>query len=473
MLFNSFQFLIFFPCVVAIFFLLPQRFRWLHLLVSSCVFYCAFIPVYLLVLFFTIIIDYTAGICIETSSGRKRKLFLILSLVANLGVLVIFKYYNFFTENIDHLLAAIYITVHPLPYLHLILPIGLSFHTFQAMSYTIEVYRGRQKAERHFGMYSLYVMFFPQLVAGPIERPNQLIHQFYEEKKFEFPRVVSGLEQMAWGLFKKVVVADQIAVYVNSVYDHWEFHHGLLLLLSTWAFAFQIYCDFSGYSDIAQGAARVMGFRLMDNFSLPYFAKTITEFWRRWHISLSTWLRDYLYIPLGGNRLGKFATFRNLMITMLLGGLWHGASWNFIIWGGLHGLYLSIERIFGITIQAVSGFVRVVRWFITFNLVCFAWIFFRAQTLEQAMGIIKKIVSIFLFRNSVIPDTGIAASIFLSLSLMLIFEWGFLRKHSFGEWAPSAHWSTWLKPLAFVISIILFIIVFGVSEGSQFIYFQF
>lgn len=310
MLFNSFQFLIFFPVVTLIYYLLPHRFRWLHLLISSCVFYMAFIPVYIFILFFTIIVDYIAGIMIEKESGRRRRLFLIISILVNVGFLAIFKYYNFFTENVNELLRLLHIAYHPIPLLNIILPVGLSFHTFQAMSYTIEVYRGNQKAERHFGIYALYVMFYPQLVAGPIERPQNLLHQFKEEHKFSSQNLMDGLRLMLWGFFKKLVIADRLAQYVTIVYSFPAEFHYMNLIIATLFFTIQIYCDFSGYSDIAIGAARCMGFNLMTNFNRPYFSTNIQEFWKRWHISLSTWFRDYLYISLGKPGLATQGLFQ-------------------------------------------------------------------------------------------------------------------------------------------------------------------
>lgn len=469
MLFNSIQFLVFFLLVAVIYFLLPHRFRWIHLLGASCIFYCAFIPVYILVLFFLILIDYFAGLFIEQAMGRRRKLFLLVSLVANLSVLAVFKYADFFIDNINALLTFLNLTSHPVRYIGLILPIGLSFHTFQAMSYTIEVYRGHRKAERHLGIYSLYVMFFPQLVAGPIERPGNLLHQFYEEKKFEVDRVIVGAQQMLWGLFKKVVVADQLSIYVDSIYDHWEINKGLTVVVATWAFAFQIYCDFSGYSDIAQGAARVLGFKLMDNFSFPYYSKSITEFWRRWHISLSTWLRDYLYIPLGGNRGGNALTYRNLMITMLLGGFWHGASWNFVIWGFLHGIFLCGERLFPPAGSAGQNpVIHGLRILITFNLVCIAWVFFRSSTVAQSLGMLSSVLDFHGFLNFRFQDVGV--SLGLALALFLILESAMIRGHDFGEFSPSRGW---LKPMSFMLGMTFLIVLFGVADGDQFIYFQF
>jgi alginate O-acetyltransferase complex protein AlgI len=469
MLFNSLQFLFFFPLVTLIFFLLPHRFRWVHLLISSCLFYCAFIPAYILILFLTIGVDYFAGIIIEGARGQQRKFYLIISVVTNLGVLAFFKYYNFFLENINMLFSTLHIQVSPIPLLNIILPIGLSFHTFQAMSYTIEVYRGKQKAERHLGIYSLYVMFYPQLVAGPIERPQHMLHQFREKKYFNSQESIAGIQQMVFGLFKKVVVADQLALYVDSIYNNWEVNTGFTLLFATYAFAFQIYCDFSGYSDIAQGAARVMGFRLMDNFNLPYFSKSISEFWRRWHISLSTWLKDYLYISLGGNRHGRWKTYRNLLITMVLGGLWHGASWNFVIWGFLNGSYLCIEKFFGRMTQAHTWTQKLLSIFITFNLISLTWIFFRSRTTEQAFGILRNLIELKGFWNLRIQDTGIFAGMMIGLLILIALECKVLRKQS-----PVNMFSkSWGQAAAWVISFILLIILFGVSSGDQFIYFQF
>jgi alginate O-acetyltransferase complex protein AlgI len=387
MLFNSIEFVIFFPIVTLVYFLLQHKHRWWWLLASSCVFYMAFRPEYLFILGFTIVVDYYAGILIEKSEGKYRKWYLIMSLVANIGVLAFFKYTNFAIFALAQADIAHY------KLLDFVLPIGLSFHTFQAMSYTIEVYRGKQKAERHFGLYALYVMFYPQLVAGPIERPQNVLPQFYEVKVFDYQRVVSGLQLIAWGLFKKVVIADRLAIFVNQVYDSPTQHEGLPIIVATIFFSFQIYCDFSGYSDIALGTAEVMGFKLMKNFDRPYFSKNISEFWRRWHISLSTWFRDYLYIPLGGNRVNVYRRYFNLFFVFAMSGLWHGANWNFIIWGALHGIYLIgailtqkprdyINKVTGIT--KIPFLFKTIQASITFALVSFAWIFFRGNYLEMS-----------------------------------------------------------------------------------------
>jgi len=295
MLFNSIHFLFFFVEVTSLYYLLPHRARWFLLLAASCYFYMAFVPVYILILGGTIIVDYFAGIWLENTKGKRRKWLLVMSLIANIGVLAVFKYYNFLNENLSAVLNS-FGYENSIPDLSILLPIGLSFHTFQAMSYTIEVYRGNQKAERHFGIYALYVMFYPQLVAGPIERPQNLLHQFYEKHYFKIGQIIEGLKLMAWGFFMKLVVADRLAIYVDAVYDNPDKHSGSTLALATVFFAFQIYCDFAGYSNIAIGAARVMGFKLMTNFNRPYFSASISEFWKKWHISLSTWFKDYLYI---------------------------------------------------------------------------------------------------------------------------------------------------------------------------------
>ncbi|MBC7422991.1 MAG: MBOAT family protein, partial [Ferruginibacter sp.] len=339
MLFNSFHFLFFFIIVTIIYFLLPQNKKWIWLLISSCYFYMAFVPIYIIILGFTIIVDYFAGICIEGAKDKRRKLFLIVSLIANIGTLCVFKYFNFLNENFSFLLHGFGLK-NPIPYLSILLPIGLSFHTFQAMSYTIEVYRGNQKAERHFGIYALYVMFYPQLVAGPIERPQNLLHQFREKHHFNSDRVFDGLKIIIWGLFKKLVVADRLAIFVNGAFNYYDKQSSFSLVLAIIFFSFQIYCDFSGYSDIAIGTAKVMGFDLMPNFKRPIFARSTGEFWKRWHISLSTWFKDYLYFPLGGNKVPVARRNFNLMLVFLISGLWHGANWTFVIWGGINGFYL-------------------------------------------------------------------------------------------------------------------------------------
>jgi alginate O-acetyltransferase complex protein AlgI len=484
MLFNSLQFLFFFICVTSLFFVLPQRGRWAWLLAASCYFYMAFVPIYIFILGFTICVDFVAGILIEKSIGSTRRKFLICSLLANIGVLSIFKYYNFLNNVFAHLLTGLGLA-DPLPYLSVLLPIGLSFHTFQAMSYTLEVYRGKQKAERHFGIFALYVMFYPQLVAGPIERPQNLLPQFREHLVFDYDRVVDGLKLMAWGLFKKVVIADRLAGVVDHVYDNPELGNGPSFMIATLFFGFQIFCDFSGYSDMAIGAARVMGFRLMRNFDRPYQACSISEFWHRWHISLSTWFRDYLYIPLGGNRVSIPRWYLNLFIVFLLSGLWHGANWTFVVWGALHGFYF----IFGaITRQARQrlrarlglGELSRVRTLITFALVSVAWVFFRAANLHTALYILRRMVAdlpLFLQwaarPQSISLDLGIrngGLSLCVAVILLLELVHALQNRVNLSAWVRQRpilqRWAVYYTGLAAII-------ILGVFEHRQFIYFQF
>ncbi len=436
----------------------------------------AFVPIYILILGFTIVIDYFAGILIENAAGKKRKIYLLLSLVANIGVLAVFKYWNFIAENFSYLFKGFGLD-SPLPYLSILLPIGLSFHTFQAMSYTIEVYRGHQKAERHFGIYSLYVMFYPQLVAGPIERPQNLLHQFREEHHFEYERVVEGLKEMLWGFVKKLVIADRLSLYVNSVYNNADHHSGLSLIVATIFFAFQIYCDFSGYSNIAIGAAKVMGFKLMTNFNRPYFSRSIAEFWKRWHISLSTWFRDYLYITLGGNKVSIPRWYFNLFFVFLISGLWHGANWTFIIWGALNGFYLVFALITQGArdkINDITGLTRLPllhRWIqiiITFLLTCFAWVFFRANNLDHAILIIKKMAT---FKGPIWFENGsMLMYSFGAIFLLLAVE---AKQEYFKSSFSLMNNKNWLVRNAVYALLIILIFLIGVFDGGQFIYFQF
>jgi alginate O-acetyltransferase complex protein AlgI len=469
MLFNSLQFLLFFIIVTLTYFVLPHRYRWIFLLVASCFFYMSFIPVYILILGFTILIDYFAGIMIEKSVGHKRKLFLIASLVANIGVLAVFKYYNFLLDNVSTIIGNFHLS-NPLPALKIILPIGLSFHTFQAMSYTIEVYRGKQVAERKFGIFALYVMFYPQLVAGPIERPQNLLHQFKEFHQFDFERFKNGFTLIAFGLFKKVVIADRLSLAVDYSYSNINTQSGLSLMAATFFYAFQIYCDFSGYSDIAIGSAQIMGFKLMDNFQTPYFSKSITEFWHRWHISLSTWFRDYLYIPLGGSRVKISRLFFNLFIVFFISGLWHGANWTFLIWGSVHGLLMILTIIknkalvkFNITLPTNVLF-KIFNITVTFSLVCLAWVFFRSPNVNDAFHILQKIsqttlhdkVSLFYYRYELI------------FCLILIFSLCIKEKYWF-KINVKDNWKFYLINIAILFGCYFF----GVFNLKQFIYFQF
>jgi alginate O-acetyltransferase complex protein AlgI len=473
MLFNSFEFLFFFPVVTALFFLFSPKFRWGLLLAASCFFYMFFKPEYILILIFTIIIDYYAGIFIQQANHlSKKRQFLIASLIANIGVLAIFKYYNFINGNITSLGNMLGFT-NKIPALGMILPIGLSFHTFQAMSYTIEVYRGHQKAEKHIGIYALYVMFYPQLVAGPIERPQNMLPQFHSRQSFNYENLAQGLNLIAYGFFKKLVVADRLSVFVNQVYSNIDDASSSSMLITVCFFSIQIYCDFSGYSDIARGTAKCMGFDLMINFSRPYLSQSVSEFWRRWHISLSTWFKDYLYIPLGGSREGKSKGHRNLLIVFLVSGLWHGANWTFVVWGALHGFYVvagslssrlrsRLNSLFYLNKSVVIH--KFVNRCIVFALVTFAWIFFRAHTIKEASKVIRKIFSFDFSLNltQLSAEKG-PLNLFLSMVVIVILGLSYYLPSSFK-----------LKNSTFFLIVTTFIIIIaGKNVGSEFIYFQF
>lgn len=484
MLFNSIHFFLFFLVVTTLYFALPHSKRWILLLISSCYFYMSFVPIYILILGFTIVIDYFAAIYIDKAKGKLRKTLLIVSLFANIGVLVFFKYFNFLNDNLTAILNTF--TIHnPIPALKILLPIGLSFHTFQAMSYTIEVYRGHQKAERHFGIYSLYVMFYPQLVAGPIERPQNLLHQFRDKFDFDYDRVTSGLRLMAWGLFKKIVIADRLAAVVDYAYADPTTQSSLALVIATFFFAFQILCDFSGYSDMAIGAARVMGFKLMKNFDAPYRSKSVAEFWKRWHISLSTWFKDYLYITLGGNRVSIPRWYLNLIIVFLISGLWHGANWTFIVWGAIHGFYMvcgaaSADWRKKISLKYRLNQFPILSIFGTFILINFAWIFFRADTLAHALFVIRHlpggILQAFYYFNNqkILIDHPLFSPYNLVLCFSLIFFLilvQYLQKRFdlvklFLGQPVAVRW-------AIYAGLIFTYVFYGVFEDRQFIYFQF
>ncbi len=487
MLFNSFAFLVFFPTAIAGYFALPHRVRWLWLLIASCVFYMAFVPAYLLILALTIVVDYIAGIVIERSTGKKRLAWLVVSILSNVSILAVFKYARFAVENVNAVFSLVGAgTAFKLP--EFLLPIGLSFHTFQAMAYTIEVYRGKQQAERHFGIYALYVMYFPQLVAGPIERPQNILPQLKVERRFEYDNMVRGLLLMAWGMFMKVVIADRLARIVNPIFDNMHENHGLVLLIGAVAFTWQIYFDFAGYSTIARGAARVMGIELMVNFKSPYHGTSIRDFWTRWHISLSTWFRDYLYIPLGGNRVSRVRWYFNLWFVFLVSGFWHGASWNFIVWGALHGTYLVVALLVDPYMPAVlkdnsRPLVPAFNVFQVFLLPSVAFVFFRAATLGDAVYLLRHIPTglggdlgelakghvTSLFHDRGLPpvrDWAIAGLGLLVTQIVEIGQRDGSMRDRLGAWPA---WIRWPAYCALTYSIVCF----ASSEPAQFIYFQF
>jgi len=477
MLFNSFQFLIFLPVVISIYFALAAQWRRLFLLLASYFFYMCWRPEYVLLIIVSTVIDYYAGLEMgKQVSKQRRKKYLVLSLLSNLGILTAFKYYNLFSSSVNEI-PIFHNSGFALPVHHLLLPVGISFYTFQTLSYSIDVYRGKQKAERNFITFSLYVTFFPQLVAGPIERSTRLLPQFYRHHEFNPANFVTGLRLILWGFFKKVLIADRLAIYVDAVFNNQAHHGGQSLFLATVFFSIQIYCDFSGYSDIAIGSAKMMGYDLMENFRRPYFSRSIRDFWTRWHISLSSWFRDYLYISLGGNRVVKWRWYYNLFIVFLVSGLWHGANWTFLLWGAIHGTYLIVAIVAKKSMTRISDFLLPGKWsrirpvvqmFLTYALVCFAWIFFRANSVADAFEIVHKIA---LFEGPVYFGKiyYIAYALF-GIGLLFLVE---LKQESnrfgfeflFHPRRPVRYFS--------YASLIILILLIGVFDGGQFIYFQF
>ncbi|WP_299272276.1 MBOAT family O-acyltransferase [uncultured Psychroserpens sp.] len=489
MLFNSIDFAIFLPVVLTLYWVVSKNLvsRNVLILVSSYFFYGWWDWRFLILIAISSLVDYSVGLKMhKTDNSKTRKRLLFVSLFVNLGFLVYFKYTNFFIETFVDAFT-LFGREMEISTLNIILPVGISFYTFQTLSYTIDIYRKQLEPTKNALAFFAFVSFFPQLVAGPIERASHLLPQFFKIYKFNYERVKSGLLLIAFGLFKKMVIADRAAVVVNQVYNNPEAYQGIDVVLATVLFAFQIYCDFSGYSDIAIGTARTMGFDLMKNFDSPYFSKSITEFWRRWHISLSTWFRDYVYIPLGGSRKGKYKTYFNLFLVFLLSGLWHGAAINFVIWGAVHGLIIVLEKAtyknrkkvyakLGLDKKQFSNnlFFSIV----TFIIVCFAWIFFRADTFINAKLLIKNI-----FVNnyvSVVSDSiynlGLEKThmipLFVFIVLLLVFEIIHSRKNVSSFFNKQSIIFRWLFYIIIVFTIMLYG-VYGDDDTSQFIYFQF
>ncbi|GAB4508877.1 MAG: MBOAT family protein [Allomuricauda sp.] len=422
-------------------------------------------PMYAILIFISTITTYLCAYQLDKLPNKRqiRKIILTLSLVINFGILFLFKYYSFFTESIFDILLFSGLRVE-FPKFSLLLPVGISFYTFQAVGYSIDVYKKKIRHETHFGKYALFVSFFPQLVAGPIERATTLLPQFQKKNRFNYEKAIIGTKLIIWGYFMKVVVADRLAIYVDSVYNNVDEHSSSSLILASVFFAFQIYCDFGGYSNIAIGCAKIMGIDLMTNFRRPYFSKDCAEFWHRWHISLSTWFKDYVYIPLGGNRVNKLRKNLNLIITFLVSGLWHGANWTFVIWGGLNGLLQVMTGMF--KIKSNTKFLNFIKIIWTFILIDITWIFFRANSLSDAGIIIKKIFLSFDSNSIFLGDGGLLYSL---LGIIIL-----LSKDIYDEIYPNIPtienkfsqylWYTFLT---------LLIITIGVFDGSQFIYFQF
>ncbi|MEG0806727.1 MAG: MBOAT family O-acyltransferase [Alistipes sp.] len=442
----------------------------MFLLTASYYFYMNWEPVYAVLIFGSTAITYLCGRLVEKykDNHRRQKLFLVASLIVNFSILFIFKYYNFINETI--FTALDYAGLRwPIPNFDILLPVGISFYTFQAVGYSIDVYRGDIKVEKNFGIYALFVSFFPQLVAGPIERAKNLLAQFYVKHTFNYDAAVAGLRLMLWGYFMKLCIADRVAMYVDAVYNNAGQHNGTTLSLATLFFTFQIYCDFGGYSLIAIGTAKIMGFNLMVNFRRPYFARSISDFWKRWHISLSSWFKDYVYIPLGGNRVSFGRHLFNLFLTFLISGVWHGANWTFVAWGGVHGAFLVIgvlKNKYLPNIKVNSIFQNGINIIVTFCLVAFAWIFFRANNVGDAFEVIRKI---FTEHGGLFWDMPTFTLAFPALLLLLFkdFKDEFLLPVNF--LSSKYYLIRYLSAIALVTIIILF----GVLDGGQFIYFQF
>jgi alginate O-acetyltransferase complex protein AlgI len=484
MLFNSIEFLIFFPATVTVYFLLrKESHRNLFLLLASCWFYASFIPIYILVVAFTTVIVYFGSLLIAryAEDKRKKKLIFLAIIITNIITVLWFKYLGFFEDTINFFGLKLGLAPVVLP--EVMLPIGISFHTFQAMGYLIDVYTGKEEPEKNFITYAVFLMYFPQLVAGPIERAHNLISQFKYKHYITYENLSQGGRMMLWGMFKKVVVADNLSMFVDNVYGDVASKGPAALWVGIIFFAFQIYCDFSGYSDIAIGAAQVMGFKLMRNFDTPYYAASVTDFWRRWHISLSTWFRDYIYIPLGGNRVSKPRWCLNQLITMSISGIWHGANWTFVVWGLLNGVYLVIGKLtYGIRdkIKKITHYNKIpalpalIGGLFTFLIICLTWIFFRADSFGDAFYIIKQVTT-YIPDFSLVPGSfeSIAPARMIislgSIAILMIVEF-FCRgsdfRYSVGKLpAPARILSYGLLTAA--------IVLFGAYDNKSFIYFQF
>lgn len=473
MLFNSGHFLLFFPLVILFYFLFPFRFRWVFLLAASYYFYMCWRWEYTILIVASTITDYLVALKIErVQSEISKRRWLMISIFLNLSLLFVFKYANFALDTANELMQLANME-HSFNLLEIALPVGISFYTFQSLAYTVDVYRGQTKAERHFGIFALFVVFWPQLVAGPIERSHHLLPQFRQRFRFDEQRTIFAINKIAYGFFKKVVVADRLAIYVNEVYGNVEDYSAIPFIIASIFFAVQIYCDFSGYTDIAIGCASIMGFTLMDNFDRPYLASSITEFWRRWHISLSTWFKDYVYIPIGGNRVVKWRWYYNLFITFLLSGVWHGANWTFVIWGAWHGGLLVMERVLESPKRRLLSVAGIARWphlvkltgtSITFFLVVLGWVFFRAGNAGDAFLILEKIFTMQIDTNtSMLMAQNGPFNFLMSLFVIGLLGISYLLPKNL----KLRH------NLAFAVCVTIIILILGKGGNGEFIYFQF
>lgn len=490
MLFNSYAFLLFFPIVVCITFLVPKKVQYIWLLLASYYFYMNWDAKYALLLLLSTFVTYLSGLFIEYIRKKDKNLatqkwVVAISFSINLGILFFFKYFNFFSETLEYLFSQFHVELL-LPQVNVLLPVGISFYIFQALSYTVDIYRGDIEAEHNFLRYALFVSFFPQLVAGPIERSKNLLKQINETHSFQFENMRNGLLLMLWGYFLKIVIADRTAILVDTVYGDIQQYSGIYVMIATVLFAIQIYCDFAGYSTIAIGAAEIMGFHLMENFNCPYFATSIKDFWHRWHISLSTWFRDYLYIPLGGNKKGKKRKYINTLIVFSVSGLWHGAAMTYVIWGFLHGIYQVIGDIARPAFNRISSHLnkylaKTISIVVTFILVDFAWIFFRANNVEDAMHVIlsmRHFSNLNWMKDGTLFELGLnSANIKVLLVSIFILFIADIAKYNGIEVRKlitklilPARWICYLVA-------VFYILIFGIwgasYDASSFIYFQF
>lgn len=497
MLFNSTEFLVFFPIVVLLYFLVPNKLRKFYLLIVSYYFYMCWNAKYALLLLASTGITYAVGLLInliprEETDKQKillKKIFVAVGFCLNLVILFFFKYANFLLDSINVIFKNLGVAQVQIPF-DILLPVGISFYIFQALGYTMDVYRGDVKVEKNFIKYAVFVSFFPQLVAGPIERSSNLLAQFDEKHKFDFDRAKNGVLLMFWGYFQKVVIADRIASLVDTVFDYPQYYEGFEILIAVILFAFQVYCDFDGYTNIARGASQVLGFRLMKNFDSPYFARTVAEFWRRWHVSLTSWFRDYLYFPLGGSRCSKHKNYRNIMIVFLVSGLWHGAAWTYVIWGGLNGLYqvigkictplkLKLYKVFHVHESSFSH--KLLQVGITFCLVDFAWIFFRANSIGSAFLIIKRMLTSFnpwIFFDGTLTTLGLSGVELtlgiLAITILLVVDALHYKGVQLRESLSRQDiWFRWMMYIGAVFVLLIFGIYGPGFDASQFIYFQF
>lgn len=480
MLFNSISFAIFLPIVFALYWMFSKNMKLqnLLLLVASFYFYSCWDWRFAFLLSFSIFLDYYSGIKIEEAKQQSSKKFwLTLSIGINLGFLGFFKYYNFFAGSLTEFLNGFGLNVHPWT-LNIILPVGISFYTFHGLSYIIDIYKDRIKAERNLVDYSVFVSFFPLLVAGPIERATHLLPQIKKARLFNYPMAVDGMRQILWGLFKKMVIADNCAIYANEIFSNPEAHSGSNLVLGAIFFTFQIYGDFSGYSDIALGVAKLFGINLLKNFNYPYFSRDIAEFWRRWHISLSTWFRDYLYIPLGGSKGGNWMRIRNTFIIFIVSGFWHGANWTFIFWGFLNALFIMPSIVMKTNrnnLEIVAGnkmfpsISELFKMIITFGLTVFAWIFFRATSVTHAFEYIGGMFNKSLFQFPQLKKSALATLILVGF--LLIIEW-IGRRNNYGIEKLLLNQKRWVR-WSFYAFVIMLIALFLQTHESPFIYFQF